>query len=983
VDNAVEREMIGSLAGKTLGKYQIHELLGRGAMAEVYKAYHPALDRFVAVKFLHSYLAEDKNFLTRLQREAQAAAQLRHPNIVQVHDFDVTDGVYYYIVMEHIDGETLDARLRAYADRGEVMPLAEAFRIAGAVASALSYAHTRDMIHRDIKPSNVMIARDDHVILTDFGIAKILSDAQHTSSGMVIGTPNYISPEQGLGKPADARSDIYSLGAMFFQMVTGHLPYVADSAVVVLLKHVNDPIPIAGRVNPSLPPEVNDLIFRSMAKNPDERYPSIDAFLTHLQQVEADVARARATYTRPTTAPLDQAATVFLPSVVASPSQATGLSGAVDLPPYVLSQGNVATDPSQLPGVCDADWDRAVDHFAKGFITRWLREGVSQLRAAHRHGLADELESIAARAEAIIRRIRANDPIARNAGLEEFLESLGAAAPTMRVTPARLDLPPVGIGLNGQPVALTIENTGRGYLFGSVVCRVPWLVAVTEVFGCKAGQVSQVVLAPDVTGLPAGRSQSPDGLEIRSIGGDHAIAVRIDILPSILQVSAARLDFGRVGQGEVVQQSLTIHNAGQGVLSGRARCREPWLAARPEWFDVMPGERIDVEVSIDSQGLPPGPASHDWALVLESNGGHAVLGVQLEVLSPRISVEPAAIDLGALDLVEPHAAKRAEFVVRNTGPGVLSGAVLNSLDVFAVDPAFFRCRSGESQRMLLSTARLRTGVYRHNLQVASNAGVADVSVRLRVAFSLEPEMIRVPAGWFLRGSDERDPDAQPVEKPQSRIHLSEYWMGKYPVTNAQYAVFVEATGHRYPDHWPEGGVPPGEENHPVVNVNWWDAAAYCRWLGEITGKSYHLPTEAQWEKAARGADGRLYPWGNHWDVRACNARVAGRRGTLPVGAFSPAGDSPFGCADVAGNVLEWTSDWYRKDYYSLSTAFEDPLGPASGVVKSLRGGSWSSESQGVRCAARYASNQKIANAEIGFRCAIFTLPARSEETSGG
>jgi serine/threonine protein kinase len=159
--------MADSLIGKTLGKYQIVELIGRGARAEVYKAYQASLDRHVAIKLLHSFLAEDKNFLARFQREAKSAAQLRHPNIVQTYDFDVTDGVCFYVVMEYINGYTLDAKLQELTAQNEIMPLPEAIRIFKDVASALSYANSHGMVHRDIKPSNVMLNQDRHVILTD------------------------------------------------------------------------------------------------------------------------------------------------------------------------------------------------------------------------------------------------------------------------------------------------------------------------------------------------------------------------------------------------------------------------------------------------------------------------------------------------------------------------------------------------------------------------------------------------------------------------------------------------------------------------------------------------------------------------------------------------------------------------------------------------------------------------------------------------
>ncbi|MBN1316320.1 MAG: protein kinase [Anaerolineales bacterium] len=278
--------MAATHIGKTIGKYQIVEHLGRGGMAEVYKAYQPALDRYVAIKLMHSFLSDDPDFLGRFQREARAVASLRHPNIVQVYDFDVADGIYY-MVMEFIDGVTLKAKLQEMAARNEKVPLEEAIRISYSVASALAYAHKRDMVHRDIKPANVMMNRENQVILTDFGIAKILSGPQYTASGAMIGTPAYMSPEQGLGKPGDARSDIYSLGTMLFQMATGQLPYDADTPLAVVLKHVNDPMPIPSKLNPALPPDIERVILKAMAKNPDDRYQTAAQFMHHLEQIQA------------------------------------------------------------------------------------------------------------------------------------------------------------------------------------------------------------------------------------------------------------------------------------------------------------------------------------------------------------------------------------------------------------------------------------------------------------------------------------------------------------------------------------------------------------------------------------------------------------------------------------------------------------------------------------------------------------------------
>jgi serine/threonine protein kinase len=278
--------MATNLVGRTIGKYRVDELIGRGGMAEVYKAYHPGLDRHVAIKVMHSFLADEKDFMTRFQREARVVAGMRHPNIVQVYDFDVETGMPY-MVMEYVDGEALKDRLLRLEEQGQWLSLDETVRITLAVGSALKYAHRLGMVHRDVKPANVMINRDGSVILTDFGIAKILSGSggsQLTASGAMVGTPSYMAPEQGMGQPGDARGDIYSLGVMLYQLATSRLPFEADTPLAVVIKHVNDPLPLPRSINPELPEAIERVIVRALAKHPDERYQAVDEMMADLRR---------------------------------------------------------------------------------------------------------------------------------------------------------------------------------------------------------------------------------------------------------------------------------------------------------------------------------------------------------------------------------------------------------------------------------------------------------------------------------------------------------------------------------------------------------------------------------------------------------------------------------------------------------------------------------------------------------------------------
>jgi len=213
----------------------------------------------------------------------------------------------------------------------------------------------------------------------------------------------------------------------------------------------------------------------------------------------------------------------------------------------------------------------------------------------------------------------------------------------------------------------------------------------------------------------------------------------------------------------------------------------------------------------------------------------------------------------------------------------------------------------------------------------------------------EPEMVLIPAGEFLMGSDPRkDQDAFNDEQPQHPLYLHDYYLAKTPVTNAQYLAFVQATDRSAPSHWEDGKIPRGKENHPVVNVTWRDAVAYCRWLSQVTGKPYRLPSEAEWEKAARGVDGRIYPWGNQWDASRCNTIEGGPGDATPVGAY-PQGVSPHGLLDMAGNVWEWTSSLYRSYPYQADDGREDAESSDSRV---LRGGSFSGNRWLARCAVR-------------------------------
>lgn len=300
-----------NLLGKQLGRYRLDTVLGEGGMASVFKGYDTRLERFIAIKILRRQADQDSDFTIRFEHEAKALAQLTHTHIVKIYDYGDQDGMHY-LVMEYLPGGTLKDKL------SKPIPYLESSRLLIPMARALDYAHQRKIIHRDVKPSNILFTENQQPMLTDFGIAKVITEGQTnsnlTGAKMGLGTPDYMAPEQGLGEKIDYRVDIYSLGIVLFEMLTGQKPFTADNSMAVMIKHVSEPLPKPSLYVFDLPETVENIILKATAKKPQDRFQSMEAFAVAMEKSvdvlikDGDAAQLKRVATKPITTALSDEA---------------------------------------------------------------------------------------------------------------------------------------------------------------------------------------------------------------------------------------------------------------------------------------------------------------------------------------------------------------------------------------------------------------------------------------------------------------------------------------------------------------------------------------------------------------------------------------------------------------------------------------------------------------------------------------------------
>ena len=855
--------------GTRLGHYCILALLGRGGMADVYRAEDERLGRQVALKAVPPEFARDPGRVERFEREVRAVAGLNHANIVTVYEFGRGEAQQFY-TMELMPGGDLKARIRAHP---EGISPAEAREVALAMSRALDYAHRQGFVHRDVKPENILFGEDGRPKLTDFGIARAMSEGTRmTAAGMSIGSPHYMSPEQARGLKVDGRSDLYSLGVVLYEMLTGRLPFDADDTFAVGLSHINDPVP-------QLPPALSNwqqVLDRLLAKSPEDRYGSAG----ELTEVLGSGGLPQAPVTRETAAgrtrgPSKRSAgekTRLIEAAKPRRSVVLALAGGL-LALAVVGIGYLALqDPSDSV-----------------HLTSSGGGGGAQVRPEP---------------------VQPEPP----SKLESPFDRDGPVSDSRSVTsdPTREPVESKPVGRSPEPSWSTPKPSGP--------VSKPTRAKPLPVLGGRA------VLVAETT--PAGAEVLVDGVSV----GKTPLE-RSDIRAGSRQVTLRHPHYETVSEkgrrfndGRVVRIERTLVR-GRGALTVTVSPRGAWVE--------VDGTRLAEATPVTLEDLPAGRVE-----VKLGATEHRPLAVEVEVPHnglARLERSLERIPHGSLtlELLPPDATVTLPDLGQHYRPGV-------------------RLPEGSH----------RVAVRAEGYAEALRTVVVSGDTRLRIALKREfrvfdgMEFVWIPPGEFRMGSASRH--ALDNERPVTRVRISRgFWLGKYELTQRQWESVMRSNPSGFRNC---GG------DCPVDSVSWNDVQAFVRKLNEKNGqRKYRLPSEAEWEYAARaGTDTDTYagdltePQGADPVVNgvAWYGKNSGGR-THPVGGKAANG---FGLHDMIGNVWEWVGGGYW-EYAGGSVT--DPSGSGSDRVR--RGGSWYNSARYCRSANRYRDSPTDRYNTLGFR----------------
>lgn len=1015
-----------SLLGRKLGNYRIERLLGRGGMGQVYYAWDEALDRPVAIKMLDDRYRDHPTYAQRFVQEAKALARWRHENIVQIYYAGIEEeaaGPLYYYAMEYVQGVDLAQVLAKYTAEGRLMPHDDVLRVGEALASAIDFAHSHSIIHRDVKPANVLIDTDGRVILSDFGLAM---DVAESESGHVVGSPRYTAPEQAR-KSASAvpQSDLYSLGIVLYEMLVGQVPFDDPSPTSIAVQHVTQPPPPPRSINPALNTAVADTLIKALSKAPEDRYRTG-------RELMENIARSLKGARRQADELLGQQLDEYQIAELLGQGGMARIYRGYD----VRLKRNVAIKIIDVTYQTDAEYRARFEREAQAIaqlehpnIVRLYRYGeISGLfYIAMQYIEGRDLKSALAeyrKKGQIIPADVASSIIREVCQALDYAHSKGIIH--RDVKPSNIMIDNYGHAyLTDFGLALLADTETKGEIFGS-----PHYMAPEQAISSK-GSVPQsdlyavgVILYEMFTGELPFDAEVPLDIAMKHLSDEprmpHEIRPDIDpALEGVIMMAMAKKPLKRPSNGEELADAL-----------------DRILKLTPETLSVMerktavttplPKPAPPAAVASKKRELPPVPAA------VTIPPGQAVPKATPQaptaVAAPRRSAGRScllwltsafllvALVAAGLYFMAVEDKKPQDFVyLASNGswpPTATPTQTPSPTPSPTSSPTVIPLPTQTSTRQPSPTAVASQTAAPTATELATETAVPPTVSPTAVAETAVPAtqapatavppmivtrekdampQLLLPATAFMMGSEEGDPLADGDEFSLHEVTLDAFYIDLYEVSVAQYAAFLTEIGgyvsrcngflclathfETINSHLLHVADPTatryearaGYENYPINNVTWHGAAAYCEWVGG------RLPSEAEWEYAARGDDGRIYPWGDA--PPSPDTAVYGQTNfsaLQPVDSY-PEGASPFGLHHMAGNVKEWVQDGYDPIYYERGET-DNPVAPALNNYSDrvLRGGGYLSNERQIRAANREAERATEFQGipDVGFRCVL-------------
>ena len=929
----------GKTRGLVVGNYVVLDKLGQGGMGQVYTARHTRMDRVVAIKVLPAAATKSPEAVKRFQREVKAAARLTHPNIVTAYDADEYRGVHF-LVMEHVDGQDLASLVR---EKGS-LPVKQAVDCIVQAARGLEYAHRQGVIHRDIKPHNLLLDRQGVVKILDMGLARMeeqigSQDEGLTHSGAVMGTLDYMAPEQAMDtKTADVRADIYSLGCTLHFLLTCRPPYRGDSLAAKIVAHRLNPLPSL-RAEPQEVPEALDQVFRKMlAKRPDERHANMTEVLQDLANVGGDLEVSDA-----------------VDVTVATHHRTEDID--------LIEAEDLEESPS-LDGLSDKSVDLTQRWIAPSVThastaTSWLSEHKTLAMGAVAVCVVGLLLLLSSDGDPAHNERRSGGGGERTRAQVEVLDAEGQV---------------VVIGTSGDSPLVLLLESGKHRIRIEKDGFVPYSEGVEIVArGTTMVQANLVPRAPDPGTLVLAVSEADALVRLLGEAGNVEATYRSSGAPLSITLAAGthRLLIEKPGFDEFTTD-LTVRAGARTAVTASLEQTAPITGT----LLVKVNETDALVELLDTNSTVVGTFRTTEADLTMPNSP----------LQGRVRVSKEGFETTSRNFVLPASGSTSIDVPLSRTPPPDATEQWN-LPTGAPPPAIAPFDSAQ--------AKLHQDAWAKYLKVPAET-----------TNSIGMKLVLIPPGEFDMGStreeverllseskqrheEQWDIDRLHHEVPKHRVRItSVFCLGTCEVTAGQFRQFVADTDHVTGKGWNgKGGYgvdasgkwvqkpewtwrQPGFEqsgNHPVVQVGWNDAVSFCEWLSRKEGKSYRLPTEAEWEYACRA--GTATPWqcGDSDATLPEHAwfAVNSHGTTHPAGQLKP---SAWGLFDMHGNVWEWCGDCFADGYYKNSPP-ADPSGPPTGSLRVLRGGGWTAPAAECRSAHRCWYLPPSQGGSLGFRVA--------------